>query len=136
MPSVRAWLVHDRRTGEAAASLHVHPNTLAYRVRRFEELSGRSLQSTAGLAEVWLALQAAWTTGRAEAVRPADTGCHPALPWVPRTAMTVTDELPRQHTALRRDLRQGACPCRRAKHVAVVACMDARLNVYGLLGLE
>jgi purine catabolism regulator len=58
VPSVRAWLGHDRRTGDAAATLHVHPNTLAYRIRRFEELSGRSLTSTAGLAEVWLALQA------------------------------------------------------------------------------
>lgn len=58
LPSVRAWLAHDRRTRAAAAALHVHPNTLGYRVRRFEELSGRSLQSTADLAEVWLALQA------------------------------------------------------------------------------
>jgi purine catabolism regulator len=58
VPSARTWLAHDRRTGEAASALHVHPNTLAYRIRRFEELSGRSLASTAGLAEVWLALQA------------------------------------------------------------------------------
>ncbi len=63
LPSVRAWLAHDRRTREAAAALHVHPNTLAYRVRRFEELSGRSLQSTPDLAEVWLALQAAVDDG-------------------------------------------------------------------------
>ena len=58
VPSVTVWLEHDRRTADAAAALHVHPNTLAYRVRRFEELSGRSLQSTADLAEVWLALHA------------------------------------------------------------------------------
>ena len=59
VPSVRAWLAHDRQTGEAAAALHVHPNTLAYRVRRFEELSGRSLRPPPDLAEVWMALQAA-----------------------------------------------------------------------------
>ncbi len=58
LPSVRAWLERDRRTQEAADALHVHPNTLAYRVRRFEQLSGRSLQSTADIAEVWLALHA------------------------------------------------------------------------------
>ena len=58
LASVRTWLEHDRRTQDAAAALHVHPNTLAYRVRRFERLSGRSLQSTADLAEVWLALHA------------------------------------------------------------------------------
>jgi purine catabolism regulator len=39
----------------------VHPNTLLYRVRRFEQISGRSLASTEGLAEVWLALRAAAT---------------------------------------------------------------------------
>lgn len=58
MPSVRTWLEHDRRTQEAATALHVHPNTLAYRLRRFEVLSGRSLHSSADLAEVWLALHA------------------------------------------------------------------------------
>ncbi len=55
--SVRVWLEHDRQTGRAARVLHVHPNTLLYRVRRFEEISGRSLASTEGLAEVWLALR-------------------------------------------------------------------------------
>jgi purine catabolism regulator len=58
VPSVRTWLEHDRRTMDASAALHVHPNTLAYRIRRFEQLSGRSLSSTADLAEVWLALHA------------------------------------------------------------------------------
>lgn len=58
VPTVRTWLEHDRRTQQAAEALHLHPNTLAYRVRRFERLSGRSLASTADLAEAWLALQA------------------------------------------------------------------------------
>ena len=58
VPSVRVWLERDRHTTQAAASLHVHPNTLAYRVRRFEQLSGRDLRSTPDLAEVWLALRA------------------------------------------------------------------------------
>jgi PucR family transcriptional regulator, purine catabolism regulatory protein len=59
LASVRTWLEHDRRTDQAARALHVHPNTLLYRVRRFEQISGRSLASTEGLAEVWLALRAA-----------------------------------------------------------------------------
>jgi PucR family transcriptional regulator, purine catabolism regulatory protein len=58
VPSVRVWLEHDRHTERAARVLHVHPNTLRYRVQRFEEISGRSLSSTASLAEVWLALRA------------------------------------------------------------------------------
>ena len=57
VPSVRVWLEHDRQTDRAARALHVHPNTLLYRIRRFEQLSGRSLASTEALAEVWLALR-------------------------------------------------------------------------------
>jgi purine catabolism regulator len=37
----------------------VHANTLAYRLKRFGEIIGRDLASTAALAEVWLALTAA-----------------------------------------------------------------------------
>jgi purine catabolism regulator len=58
VPSIRVWLEHDRNTERAARALHVHPNTLRYRVQRFEEISGRSLSSTASLTEVWLALRA------------------------------------------------------------------------------
>lgn len=57
VPSVRVWLEHDRQTDRAARALHVHPNTLLYRIRRFEQISGRSLASTESLAEVWLALR-------------------------------------------------------------------------------
>jgi purine catabolism regulator len=56
--SVRVWLEHDRQTDRAAQALHIHPNTLLYRVRRFEQISGHSLTSTESLAEVWLALRA------------------------------------------------------------------------------
>ena len=35
------------------------PGCLAYRLHRFEQLSGRSLSATADLAEIWLALRAA-----------------------------------------------------------------------------
>jgi len=58
VPSVRVWLDHDRHTERAASALHIHANTLRYRVQRFEEITGRSLSSTASLAEVWLALRA------------------------------------------------------------------------------
>jgi purine catabolism regulator len=58
LPTLRTWLERDRQTDETARSLHIHPNTLLYRIRRFEEISGRSLASTESLAEVWLALRA------------------------------------------------------------------------------
>ncbi|GGO70523.1 helix-turn-helix domain-containing protein [Nonomuraea cavernae] len=50
-------------TDEAAAALHIHPNTLAYRLRRFSILTGRDLTSSAAFAEVWLAIQAARQLG-------------------------------------------------------------------------
>lgn len=61
--SARTWMERDRRTESAAAALHIHPNTLAYRLRRFGALTGRDLTSTAALAEVWLAIQAAGALG-------------------------------------------------------------------------
>ena len=56
--TVQTWLERERQAGPAAEALHIHPNTLAYRLRRFEEVSGRNLRSTADLAELWLALRA------------------------------------------------------------------------------
>jgi purine catabolism regulator len=56
--TVQTWLERERQTAPAAAALHIHPNTLAYRLRRFEEVSGRNLRSTADLAELWLAFRA------------------------------------------------------------------------------
>ncbi|MET8216477.1 PucR family transcriptional regulator [Streptomyces hirsutus] len=61
--SARTWMERDRRTETAAAALHIHPNTLAYRLRRFGTLSGRDLSSTGALTEVWLAIQAAGALG-------------------------------------------------------------------------
>ena len=56
--SVRTWMECGRRADEAARVLHVHPNTLAYRLRRFAQISSRDLSTTGDLAEVWLALTA------------------------------------------------------------------------------
>ena len=49
--------------------------------------------------------------------------------------MSVTDEL-LANNARYAETFSGPLPLPPAKHVAVVACMDARLNVYGLLGLN
>jgi purine catabolism regulator len=56
--TVQTWLERDRHNAATAQALHLHPNTLAYRLRRFSEVSGRDLHSTADLAELWLALRA------------------------------------------------------------------------------
>lgn len=49
--------------------------------------------------------------------------------------MTVTDELLKNNESYASSFDKGDLPMPPGKHVAVVACMDARLNVYGMLGL-
>ncbi len=50
--------------------------------------------------------------------------------------MSVTDELLRNNEEYARSFDKGDLPMPPGKNLAVVACMDARLNVYGMLGLE
>jgi carbonic anhydrase len=50
--------------------------------------------------------------------------------------MTATDELLRNATAYASAFDKGDLVTWPARKVAVLACMDARLNVYGLLGLS
>ena len=49
--------------------------------------------------------------------------------------MSVTDDL-LANNAKYVESFQGPLPLPPAKHIAVLACMDARLNVYGILGLN
>ncbi|MBV9454417.1 MAG: carbonic anhydrase [Rubrobacter sp.] len=50
--------------------------------------------------------------------------------------MTVTDELLKNNERYAESFDEGDLPPPPAKGVAVVACMDARLNIYGMLGLK
>jgi carbonic anhydrase len=50
--------------------------------------------------------------------------------------MTVTDELLRNNAEFASSFSKGDLPMPPGKGLAVVACMDARLNVYALLGLH
>jgi carbonic anhydrase len=50
--------------------------------------------------------------------------------------MSVTDELLQNAAQYAERFDQGGLPLPPAKRVAVLACMDARLNPYGLLGLS
>lgn len=53
--ALRAWLLHDRSIPLTARALHVHVNTLRYRLTRFEELTGRTLADSETIVEL------AWT---------------------------------------------------------------------------
>jgi carbonic anhydrase len=50
--------------------------------------------------------------------------------------MSVTDELLKNNEAYAAGFDKGELPLPPAKKVAVLACMDARLNPYGALGLN
>lgn len=50
--------------------------------------------------------------------------------------MTVTDELLSNNETYAATFDKGDLPMPPGKQTAVVACMDARLNVYGILGLQ
>jgi carbonic anhydrase len=50
--------------------------------------------------------------------------------------MSTTDDLLRNAQAYADSFDKGDLPLPPAKKVAVLACMDARLNPYGILGLE
>ena len=62
--TLRAWCGGDGSPSRAAAQLHCHPNTIRYRLRRVETLTGRSLRNPRDLAEIVTALNALRVIGR------------------------------------------------------------------------
>lgn len=50
--------------------------------------------------------------------------------------MSAGDEVIRNNAEYSRSFNKGNLPASPAKHVAVIACMDARLDVHRILGLE
>jgi hypothetical protein len=61
--TLAAHLAHDLRFDETARGLHIHPNTLRYRIHRFEELSGLRVDHTEDTVTIWWALQHLRITG-------------------------------------------------------------------------
>jgi DNA-binding PucR family transcriptional regulator len=55
--TLTAWLAHQRQTPPIAAALHVHPQTVRYRITRLRELLGDALDSPEGRFELELALR-------------------------------------------------------------------------------
>ena len=57
LETVVRYLDNDLRLEVTAAELFLHVNTVRYRLRRFEELSGMSLRHVDDLVQVWWAVQ-------------------------------------------------------------------------------
>jgi purine catabolism regulator len=56
--SLAVFLEHNRSWQRSAEALHVHKQTLVYRMHRVERLTGRDLHETADVVQFWLALMA------------------------------------------------------------------------------
>jgi hypothetical protein len=55
--TLRTWLDQGMRVDDTARALHVHPNTLRHRLRRFEEATETTLRDPRHLVELWWALE-------------------------------------------------------------------------------
>jgi hypothetical protein len=56
--TLRSWLDHQRHTPGVAAELHVHPQTVRYRIAKLRELLGDALDTPTGRFELEMALRA------------------------------------------------------------------------------
>ena len=65
MQTARTWLAAGGSTSTAACELHIHRNTVRYRIRRLEEVTGRDLALPVDAAELYVALECARILGLA-----------------------------------------------------------------------
>lgn len=62
LTTLASFLRNDRSWQQTAGILHVHRQTVLYRIRKVEQLTGLSVRRTADLATLWVALQS-WERG-------------------------------------------------------------------------
>jgi hypothetical protein len=75
LDTLAAWLAHQRHTPGVAAELHVHPQTVRYRVAKLRDLLGAALDSPQGRFELELALRVRRGLGpEAVGLRPGANG--------------------------------------------------------------
>lgn len=55
--TLKIFLEQNRSWQKSAQALRVHKQTLVYRIRRIEEITGRSLDDTEGVVALWIALR-------------------------------------------------------------------------------
>ena len=70
--TLRSWLLHQGRRDKVAAELHVHAQTVRYRMGQLRELYGDRLDDPATVLDLLLALSGDPSGQRSDAPRPAD----------------------------------------------------------------
>lgn len=73
--TLRVFLQQNRSWQKSSQRLNVHKQTLVYRIRRVEEITGRSLDDTEGVVALWIALRAMDIAADAQSM-----SAHPPLP--------------------------------------------------------
>lgn len=63
LATLHAWFAEHGSARDAAERLFVHPNTVRYRIRRVQELTGRDLGDPRGIAELYLAVESVRLSG-------------------------------------------------------------------------
>ena len=58
LETLRSWYANDGSAAAVGSALHVHRNTVRYRLRRVETLTGRSLTNPTAVGELHIALEA------------------------------------------------------------------------------
>jgi purine catabolism regulator len=58
LATLRAYFLNNESTSDMANTLYIHRNTVRYRLRRVEQLTGKSLASTQDRLQLWLAVLA------------------------------------------------------------------------------
>ncbi len=66
LDTLGAWLDHQRHTPQIAQQLHVHPQTVRYRMAKLRELLGDALDTPAGRFELGLALRVRASSGESD----------------------------------------------------------------------
>lgn len=56
--TLKVFLENDRAWEKTSKILHIHKQTLVYRIQKIEEMTQRRLSSTADIGELWIALKA------------------------------------------------------------------------------
>ncbi len=91
LETMRAWFADNGSASAAAVRLHMHRNTVHYRLRRVESLTGRSFADPAAVGELHLALESIRILG----IGPRDSAVSP-----PRQRRPSASRAPAPSTAV------------------------------------